>query len=75
MIAIRRGRLHSAIVRFSALSTSTSGSWQMTARVRLSARFFEVETAGAKSTGAVISHPYRAACLFPPNAGLGQKVF
>ena len=75
MIAIRRGRLHSAIVRFFLLFPP-----QLRAQAKKSQSAFartlpRWKPPDAKSNGAVTSIRYGAACLLLQNAGLGQKFF
>jgi hypothetical protein len=74
-IAIRRGRLHSAIVRFSALSTSTSVPGIVQPECVCKGLVSRWKSPGAKSAGAVTSILYRATCLFASDAGLGRKFF
>ena len=75
MSAIHRGRLHSAIARFSAFSASKSGPghirrWQGVYGVPK-----RLKPSGAKLVATVTSIRYRASCLFPKNTALRQKFF
>lgn len=74
MIAIRRGRLHSAIVRFLSLSTLTSGFGTYTAGVRLS-EVLKVETPDATSTYAVVSISYGQSACFRKTLFQAKKFF